>query len=196
VLSPAAPLVLRPIADERSDGQVMAQPAARGVEVEGMTPEQGGRDYRRALGSFATGITVVTCALGDGRRAGLTVNSFTSVSLEPPLVSWCLDVTAMSFALFDTAPHFAVNVLAVEQAPLVQHFASRLEDKFKEIDVVAGRGGAPLLEGCVARFECRRVGRFEAGDHVIYLGEVERYARFGGEPLVLVEGRYGRLADG
>ncbi|MFP4127060.1 MAG: flavin reductase family protein [Alphaproteobacteria bacterium] len=161
-----------------------------------MTPDEGGRDYRRALGSFATGIAVVTCALADGRRAGLTVNSFTSVSLEPPLVSWCLAVKAVSFALFEAAPTFAVNVLALDQEPLVQHFAARIEDKFAGIEATPGLGGAPLIGGCVARFECRRVGRFEAGDHVIYLGEVERYARFDGEPLVLVQGRYGRLGDG
>ncbi len=163
----------------------MAQPAARHAEIEGATPQAGGRDYRYALGSFATGITVVTACDDAGRRAGLTVNSFSSVSLEPPLVSWCLDVGAMSFALFDAAPHFAVNVLAHGQKPLVQHFASRLDDKFEGVATRPGLGGAPLLEGCVARFECRRVGRFE----------VERYARFEGEPLVLVQGRYGRLAD-
>jgi flavin reductase (DIM6/NTAB) family NADH-FMN oxidoreductase RutF len=173
----------------------MARPAVRRAELSGTTPQEGGRDYRYALGSFATGITVVTCALADGRRTGLTVNSFTSVSLEPPLVSWCLDVNALSFELFDTSSHFAVNVLTVAQRPLVQHFASRLEDKFAEIVARPGLGGAPLLDGCVARFECRRVGRFEAGDHVIYLGEVERYVRFEGEPLVLVQGRYGHLAD-
>ncbi|NBB69808.1 MAG: flavin reductase [Alphaproteobacteria bacterium] len=161
-----------------------------------MRPGDGGRDYRHALGSFATGITVVTCALPDGRRDGLTVNSFTSVSLEPPLVSWCLGVGAVSFPVFDASPHFAVNVLALDQQSLVWHFASRREDKFAEVDASAGLGGAPLLDGCVARFECRRVGRHEAGDHVIYLGEVERYARFEGEPLVHVQGRYGRLDDG
>jgi flavin reductase (DIM6/NTAB) family NADH-FMN oxidoreductase RutF len=173
----------------------MAQPAARPAEVDATTPQAGGRDYRRALGCFATGITVVTSALADGRRTGLTVNSFTSVSLEPPLVSWCLNVKAVSFEVFDTASHFAVNVLALEQRPLVQHFASRVEDKFAEVAATPGLGGAPLLDGCVARFECRRLGRFEAGDHVIYLGEVERYVHFGGEPLVHVQGRYGRLRD-
>ena len=173
----------------------MARPAARHAETEGATPADGGRDYRRALGSFATGITVVTACDDAGNRAGLTVNSFTSVSLEPPLVSWCLDHRAMSFAVFDEAAHFAVNVLAHAQQPLVQHFASPLDDKFAGVATTPGLGGAPLLDGCVARFECRRVGRFEAGDHVIYLGEVERYARFEGEPLVLVQGRYGRLAD-
>ena len=174
----------------------MAQAAARRVEVDGMTPEDDGRDYRRALGSFATGITVVTCGSADGRRAGLTVNSFTSVSLEPPLVSWCLAMRAFSFELFDAAPYFAVNVLAREQEPLVQHFASRLEDKFEAVEAAPGLGGAPLLAGCVARFECRRIDRVRAGDHVIYVGQVERYARFEGEPLVLVQGRYGRLDDG
>jgi flavin reductase (DIM6/NTAB) family NADH-FMN oxidoreductase RutF len=174
----------------------MARPAVRDVEVEGMTPAGGGRDYRHALGSFATGITVVTCALADGRRAGLTVNSFTSVSLEPPLVSWCLGTDAVSLPLFEASTHFAVNVLALDQQPLVWHFASPSEDKFAGVGATAGLGGAPLLDGCVARFECRRVGRHEAGDHVIYLGEVERYTRGEGEPLVHAKGRYGRLEDG
>ena len=170
----------------------MPHPAAPATAV----PDSDHRAYRRALGSFASGITVITCALADGRRAGLTVNSFASVSLEPPLVSWCLARAALSFPLFDAAPHFAVNVLAVEQAPLVQHFAQRVPDKFDGVAIRPGLGGAPLLEGCAARFECRTAGRFEGGDHVVFIGEVERYAVFEREPLVLVRGRYGRLGDG
>lgn len=151
--------------------------------------------YRGALGSFATGVTVVTCALDDGRRAGLTVNSFASVSLEPPLVSWCLSRRALSFELFAAAPWFAVNVLAADQVPLVQHFATRTLDKFDVIPFSAGLGGAPLLDGTAARFECRLSAAHEGGDHVIFLGEVERWERFEREPLVFVRGRYGKLVD-
>jgi len=174
----------------------MAEPVPQPHTGDGCSPAAGGRDYRMALGSFATGVTVVTCAAADGRRTGLTVNSFTSVSLEPPLVSWCLHDGAEGFEIFDTAGYFAVNVLAVDQRELVQHFATRRPDKLEGMPAEAGKGGAPLLHGCVARFECRRAGRVEAGDHVIYLGEVERYARFAREPLVLVRGRFGRLHDG
>lgn len=171
----------------------MDEPVAHRGQVGAPAPSADTRAYRRALGSFATGVTVVTCALPDGRRAGLTVNSFASVSLAPPLVSWCLARKALGLALFDAASHFAVNVLAVDQVPLVDHFAQRDLDKFADIEAAPGLGGAPLLDGCAACFECRVAGRHDGGDHVIYLGEVERYRAFEREPLVLVRGRYGRL---
>ncbi|MEO1093028.1 MAG: flavin reductase family protein [Pseudomonadota bacterium] len=154
------------------------------------------RAYRRALGSFATGVTVVTTATPDGRLAGLTVNSFASVSLEPPLVSWCLSRNALSRDLFFAGSHFAVNVLSVHQVDLVRHFAKRTLDKFGVVETTPGLGGAPLLPEVSARFECRNVGRYEGGDHAIHLGEVERYHRFDREPLVFLGGRFGRLADG
>lgn len=152
--------------------------------------------YRQALGSFATGVAVVTTALPDGSRAGLTVNSFTSVSLDPRLVSWCQVISAPTLSLFSVATHFAVNVLAVDQVELAHHFAHRLLDKFDGVAGIAGLGGAPLLDGVAAIFECRTAMRYEGGDHVIHLGEVERFARFDREPLIRVTGRYGRLAGG
>ncbi len=174
----------------------MSEPAVQPAEDDAPTPAERSRDYRHALGSFATGVTVVTCRAPDGRRIGLTVNSFASVSLEPRLVSWCLARTALSFPDFEAAPTFAVNVLSVEQEPLVYRFAQRtLEDRFEGLNVASGLGGAPLLDGSAARFECRNAAIHPGGDHVIFVGEVERYARFEHEPLVLMRGRFGRLGD-
>ena len=172
----------------------MAQPAAvRPPSADAPADER--RDYRRALGCFATGVTVVTTATGDGRPVGLTVNSFASVSLVPPLVSWCLSETALSLEAFRRSSHFAVNVLAADQLHLVHHFAKRTLDKFGDVVTVPGLGGAPLLGGVAARFECRTVATHPGGDHLIFLGEVERYERFEATPLVFVGGRFGHLAE-
>jgi 3-hydroxy-9,10-secoandrosta-1,3,5(10)-triene-9,17-dione monooxygenase reductase component len=174
----------------------MAQPAAAAAPPSEGGPVDDHRAYRKALGTFATGLTVVTTLAAGGRPLGLTVNSFTSVSLEPPLVSWCLEVTALSVDAFKAAPRFAVNVLAADQEDLVQHFARRTLDKFDGIATLEGLGGVPLLEGVVARFECRTVAVHPGGDHLIFIGEVDRYVRFDGEPLVFALGRYGRFTDG
>ncbi len=173
----------------------MAQPAAAAAPPSDSSDVEAQRALRAALGNFATGITVVTAESPDGTRVGLTVNSFASVSLRPPLVSWCLATTALSVDLFRAASHFAVNVLASDQRHLVHHFAQRTLDKFTNVATKPGRGRAPLLDGVVARFECRTVATHPGGDHLIFLGEIERYRRFEGEPLVFVQGRYGRLAD-
>ncbi len=174
----------------------MGQPATPSVDGRDDASTKPDRVYRHALSSFATGVTVVTCALDDGKRVGLTVNSFASVSLEPPLVSWCLARTTICFEAFAIASHFAVNVLAADQEALVHRFARRSLDSFGELPSTPGLGATPLLAGTAARFECRRVAEYSAGDHIILLGQVERYARFEREPLVLVRGRYGRLGDG
>lgn len=172
----------------------MAQPAAAAPPPRNGSPDAR-RDYRRALGTFATGVTVVTTRGPDGAPLGLTVNSFASVSLDPPLVSWCLATTALSFDAFRHASHFAVNVLALEQVDLVHHFAQRRLDKFDGLATEPGLGGVPLLGGVAARFECRTVASHRGGDHLIFLGEVERYERFEAEPLIFLGGRYGRLAE-
>lgn len=172
----------------------MAEPARAASKPSDGTPDR--QAYRRALGTFATGVTVITTRAPDGQPVGLTANSFASVSLEPPLVSWCLAETALSLEIFRRASHFAVNVLAVDQIPLVHHFARRTLDKFDGIATVPGLGGVPLLEGVAARFECRTVASHPGGDHLIFLGQVERYVRFEGiEPLVFQGGRYGRLVE-
>jgi flavin reductase (DIM6/NTAB) family NADH-FMN oxidoreductase RutF len=152
------------------------------------------RDFRNALGAFATGVTVITAALADGRRAGLTVNSFASVSLAPPLVLWSLSLHSQSLTIFQEATHFAVNVLCRHQADLALQFARPAENRFAGVSHAAGLGGAPLIEDCVARFECRNATRHYGGDHVIFLGAVERYAHDQRAPLVFNRGRFGGFA--
>jgi flavin reductase (DIM6/NTAB) family NADH-FMN oxidoreductase RutF len=151
------------------------------------------RDYRRALGQFATGVTVVTAGTADGRRIGITVNSFSSVSLDPPLILWSLARNAGSFQDFCSATHFAVNVLEAKQHHLSRQFSTPMPDKFSGVECLEGRAGCPLLAGAVAWFVCRKVRQYDGGDHVIFLGEVEDYKHQEGEPLVFHSGRY-RLA--
>lgn len=148
------------------------------------------RDFRHALGQFATGVAIVTARAKDGRRIGLTVNSFTSVSLDPPLALWCLSRQATDFAPFNTASRFAVNVLSSRQHHLSRQFSTTLADKFTSVDFEDGPEGSPLLNGATAHFICRVAARFDAGDHVIILGEVEEYRWNEGEPLVFHSGRY------
>ncbi|HEV3403891.1 MAG TPA: styrene monooxygenase/indole monooxygenase family protein [Gaiellaceae bacterium] len=148
------------------------------------------RDFRRALGQFATGVTVITTRTEDGRRVGVTANSFSSASLEPPLVLWCLERTAPSRVAFDGCTHFGVNVLAADQHHLSRQFSTPTEDKFAGVATLEGPSGVPLLDGALAHFICRNVRQIELGDHVIVVGEVERYQTFEGEPLVFHSGFY------
>ena len=156
------------------------------------------RDYRRALGQYPTGVTVITTRGPDGRRIGITANSFTSVSLAPPLVCWSPSKKASHFSELENAASFAVNVLAAGQHHLSRQFATSGQDKFEGVGVTEGIGGLPLIEGAVAHFQCCTVLRVDAGDHLILLGEVVRYDADGGEPLVYHSGRYltvGQHAD-
>jgi len=148
------------------------------------------RDYRRALGQFATGVTVVTARASDGRRVGVTVNSFSSVSLNPPLVLWSLSRQTPSFADFTNATHFAVNVLEAHQHHLSRQFSTPLPDKFVGVEFSEPSSGVPILKGVIAQFICRKVRQYDGGDHVIFLGEVEHYKYNDGEPLVFHSGRY------
>jgi len=152
-------------------------------------------DFRNALGAFATGITIVTTLTADGKRLALTVNSFNSVSLDPPLVLWSLASSAASLAAFRTVPYFAVNILAEGQEAVAQHFARRGDDKFIGcgVEVSQGLGGIPLLEGVSARFECRSEHQAEGGDHIVFFGRVERYHHWDRPPLVFHRGRYTKL---
>ena len=161
--------------------------------VSGATSAWNSRDLRNALGGFATGVTVVTSRGDDGSAAGVTVNSFCSVSLDPPLVLWCLCKTAPSSRVFLDATHFAVHVLAEDQAHLSMRFSKPSLDKFAGLDVSRGLGGAPVLDGVVALFECRCEQRIDAGDHYILLGRVERYGHTGGSPLLFHTGAYRKL---
>jgi len=153
------------------------------------------RDFRSALGQFATGVTVVTTLGADGRKVGMTANSFTSVSMEPPLVLWCPSKKTPSLVDFEESTHFAINILASDQHVLSRQFATPSIDKFAGAETSEGIAGIPLLEGAVATFQCRTVSRHDAGDHVIYVGEVEKYDNPGGAPLVFHSGKYHATAS-
>ncbi|MGN6131575.1 MAG: flavin reductase [Nocardioidaceae bacterium] len=157
------------------------------------------RDLRRALGQYATGVTVVTTEDAGGNRYGMTANSFTSVSLNPPVVLWAAAKSSPSLPAFEASDRFAVNVLASDQHHLSRQFSTSGADKFEGVTLVppdqveSAPGRPPVLEGTVAHFVCRRTERVDAGDHVVFFGEVESYDAPGGEPLVFHSGFY-RLA--
>nr|WP_169806359.1 flavin reductase family protein [Herbidospora sakaeratensis] len=150
------------------------------------------RSLREALGQFATGVAVITTATGEGERAGVTVNSFTSVSLDPPLVLWCLSNRAPSAPVFLKAGRFAVNVLAADQDHLSRRFATPSADKFAGVDLLGSP--LPILAGTLAAFVCRTERVHDGGDHHIFVGAVEHYQRAEGEPLVFHSGRYREIA--
>jgi flavin reductase (DIM6/NTAB) family NADH-FMN oxidoreductase RutF len=151
------------------------------------------RDFRNALGSYATGVTIITAAGSDGKPYGITCNSFASVSLNPPLVLWSLVLYSSSLTAFQDARHFAVNVLGNSQQALADKFAKSSDEKFIGVDWTPGLGGAPLLAGSVANFQCRSVNRYYGGDHVIFLGAVEAYSYDRNEPLLFAQGGYGKF---
>jgi len=147
------------------------------------------RALRSALGSFATGVTVMTTLRPDGTPVGLTVNSFASVSLDPPLVLWSLAAHSPSLGVFRAAAHFCVNVLAADQEALCRRFATPEPDKFAGVDWSVGDCGVPVLQGCVATFECRSAFNNWGGDHVIFVGHVERFETRDTPALLFHRGR-------
>lgn len=147
-------------------------------------------EFRQALGRFTTGICVATTLDPEGTPVGLTINSFNSVSLDPPLVLWSIGKSTASRPDFETSDHFSINVLSSDQKPVSDRFA-RPGDKFSEVDWREGSTGAPVLDGCIATFECRTAHRYEGGDHIIVIGEVVRFERREGQPLLYVDGTYG-----
>lgn len=148
------------------------------------------REFRKALGTFATGVTIITTRAADGTPIGLTCNSFNSVSLDPPLVLWSLENASLSLAAFREAPHWAVHVLASDQEELSGRFARRGATKFAGLELEDGVGNIPLLTGCSARFQCRNAFQYDGGDHVIFVGEVQRFDRSDAAPLVFHGGGY------
>lgn len=160
---------------------------ATGLEADPSDP----RALRAALGQYATGLTVVTTATPGGRLEGLTVNSFASLSLDPPLVLWSIRREAPSLAGFRSAGAFAVNVLAADQSEMSRRFATSRPDKFSGVSFTAGRRGCPLLDGVIACFECDTEDTLEGGDHLIFLGRVRRATHRHAPPLVYHAGRYG-----
>lgn len=151
------------------------------------------RDFRNALGNYATGITVITARGRDGKLAGLTANSFASVSLDPPLILWSLSLYSPSLTTFQECSHYAINVLACDQEPLARRFALSQTDKFAGLQFALGAGGAPILPGCCAWFECRNEARHSGGDHLIFVGQVERFSYHDRMPLLFHGGRYATL---
>ena len=152
------------------------------------------RTLRDALGCFATGVTVVTCVDQAGRPAGLTVNSFTSVSLDPPLILVCVHKMAAAAAPLTGASNFAINVLQREQQPASMQFSTRAEDRFGATPWVRGEAGAPILEESLGVFECERFAVYDGGDHHILVGQVVKASFDGGlDPLLYFRGRYRRL---
>lgn len=152
------------------------------------------REYRRALGQYCTGVTIITAAV-DGILAGVTANSFVSVSLDPPLVSWAISKRSQSLPLFQRAEHFAVNVLAERQLELASRFARSSADKFVGVSWHPGRFGSPLLPDSAAVFECQHHSLIEAGDHYLLLGRVEGFSRKEHQLLLYAQGRYRSLTD-
>jgi flavin reductase (DIM6/NTAB) family NADH-FMN oxidoreductase RutF len=148
------------------------------------------RQFRDALAQFATGVTVVCARAPDHRYVGFTANSFSSVSLDPPLILWTLSTRSASLAAFESAGRYAVNVLAADQVDLARRFSRPHEDRFAHVPFRLGWSDAPLIEGCVAWFECRHHARFAAGDHMIFIGEVVTVERAPGDGLVFVHGRF------
>ncbi|MEN9888251.1 MAG: flavin reductase [Pseudomonadota bacterium] len=177
---PASPL-------ERAPPSIpMSTPVA---PIEEGNPTEDSRAFRRCLGQFTTGVTVITACHGE-QMVGMSVNSFSALSLEPPLVLWSIRRESGSLPVFREASHFAVNVLAADQVSVSSLFASPKEDKFAQSRWSLGPSGAPLLAGTIAQMECRLEQVLEGGDHLILVGRVERYARFVGEPLLFTQGRY------
>jgi flavin reductase (DIM6/NTAB) family NADH-FMN oxidoreductase RutF len=168
----------------------MADQPGKGEYRSGHDP----RTLRDALGCFATGVTVVTCLDDQGNPAGLTVNSFTSVSLDPPLLLVCIAKPAASAAALIAAPNFAINVLQTGQQPASIRFSTRDEDRFGATPWSCGEAGAPILKDSLGVFECERFAVYDGGDHHILVGQVIK-ASFDTsvDPLLFFRGRYRRL---
>jgi 3-hydroxy-9,10-secoandrosta-1,3,5(10)-triene-9,17-dione monooxygenase reductase component len=153
------------------------------------------KTLRSALGRFTTGVTIATCRDLDGRPIGLTCNSFNSLSLDPPLVLWSLRAASPALPAFREASHFAINVLSEAQVGLSRRFASAVPDRFAEGQWADGIGGAPVLGGCTAVFECALQSQQEAGDHVLFIGQVERMHEAALPPLLFQAGHYRLLGE-
>ena len=152
-------------------------------------------DFRKALGSFGTGVTIVTTKAADARLVGVTANSFSSVSLEPPIVLWSLQKTSPNLSAYDDCGRFVINVLSLAQIEHSKRFASPVPDKFNGVDYTLGIEGLPLLKGCAATFECRTIQRLDVGDHILFLGQVEAYQHLDQTALLYVQGRYAQSAS-
>jgi len=153
------------------------------------------REFRTALGSFATGVTVVTALDLDGKPIGLTVSSFNSVSLAPPLILWSLSLLSPHFEALRKASRYAVNVLSAEQQNISDRFATRNDDHFADLPQRVGLSAVPLIDGCCAWFECVGEAQYPGGDHLIFVGRVERFAHDAARSPLLFHGARYRTLD-
>lgn len=151
--------------------------------------------FRRCLGRFATGVTVVTCVAENGLHCGITANSFSSVSLEPPLVLWNIAKVSRSLQAFLDAEYFGINVLEEQQEAISAHFAGSDADLFADVEHRLTERGVPRLDEMLAWFECRTYAIHDCGDHHIIVGEVVDYDAYDGAPLLFYDSRYARLPD-
>lgn len=168
-----------------------------GIQEKGMNSYQKSEEqaidpmkFRRALGNFATGVTIITAQNAKGEKVGVTANSFNSVSLDPPLILWSIDKKSTSFEVFKNSSHFAVNILSGSQIEVSNKFAKRNIDKFEGANYRLGVGNAPVLENCSAVFECELFQIVEGGDHWIIIGKVVNFQDEGRSPLVYHQGAY------
>ncbi len=147
-------------------------------------------ELRRCLGSFVTGVTVITVLDEHGAPIGMTANSFNSVSLDPPLIVWSLRTNASTFAVYSQARRFVVNILSEEQIEVSNRFARSGPDRFDGVAITPGIEGLPLLDGCAAHLECRTEATYPGGDHLLFLGRVERISTSANKPLAFGAGKY------
>ena len=150
-------------------------------------------EIRNVMGHFATGVTVITTSDITGKPFGLTVNSFTSLSLNPPLVVVCVDKTVDCYSCFDESKVFAVNILSEDQEELSRRFATKGIEKFAGIQWRMGEHGLPLLDGVIGTIECKVTRSYEGGDHTLFLGEILSATAKGDRPLLFFKGKYYRL---
>jgi flavin reductase (DIM6/NTAB) family NADH-FMN oxidoreductase RutF len=153
------------------------------------------RELRNVFGVFATGVTIITTNDVNGKPFGLTANSYTSLSLDPPLVLVCVDKKVDCYACFEQSKVFAVNFLAEDQEQLSTRFATKGIEKFEGVPIRQGSVGVPLLEGAIGFIECKLVSGYEGGDHTIYVGEVQAASASGERPLLFFKGKYKKLPE-
>lgn len=148
------------------------------------------RQLRNVLGRFFTGVTIVTTVDDNGKFRGVTANSFTSVSLDPPLILWNQAIKSNSHSVFRNQERFAINILAESQLPLSKRFAGKDENRFEGVSISTGLAGIPLIDGCCATLECRKVTTHDGGDHAVFIGMVERLRSNDQSPLIFGDGQY------
>ncbi len=152
------------------------------------------KEFRNALGQFATGVTVITALDKNGNKVGMTANSFSSVSLDPMLVLWSIAKSSNAFEVFNQADHFAIHVLNANQQAISNQFSSKNTDRFEGVDCTVGHGGVPLLPDYAAVFQCDIESRHEGGDHIILVGRVVDFDQKDHAPLIFHSGRYAELS--